>query len=128
NANCTATQVTIDSGKAISQTASVENTSGTLTGYATTSSSLNPANTIANLGAFTTNGAFTLNDTTGGLNVTGAVSTTNNGLASITDRESDVEGTTGAVAGNGVRMSKTGGNDMTVGGEVNGSGDNVMWM
>src|SRR5204862_3929719 len=75
NVNGNAGNVTLTSGQAISQSGGVVNTTGTLTGSATTSASLNQANTIANLGAFTSDGAFTLNDTTGGLNVTGAVST-----------------------------------------------------
>src|SRR3989442_4355885 len=100
NVNGNAGTVTLTSGQAISQSAGVVNTTGTLTGSAGTSASLNQANTIANLGAFTTNGAFTLNDTTGGLNVTGAVSTTNNGLASITTTGGNLAGTTGSVAGN----------------------------
>src|SRR5436305_1614353 len=82
----------------------------------------NQGNTIANLGAFTTNGAFTLNDTTGGLNVTGAVSTTNNGLASITSAGGNLAVTTGSVSGAGVTLVANGaGNDITLNGAVNGN-------
>ena len=96
-------------------------TTGTLTGSATSTVSLNQLNTIANLGAFTSNGAFTLNDTTGGLNVTGAVSTTNNGLASITTTGGNLAVTTGSVAGAGVTLITTGLNDIALGGNVSGN-------
>ncbi|HYE88928.1 MAG TPA: hypothetical protein VEA16_21390, partial [Vicinamibacterales bacterium] len=48
-------------------------TSGTLTGSAGTTVTLDQGNQIGSLGAFTSNGAFTLNDAGGGLNVTGTV-------------------------------------------------------
>src|SRR5260221_3703237 len=66
----------------ISQSGAVAAT--TVTGSAAGTVDLsNAGNTFTNLGAFTSSGGFTLNDTTGGLNITGAVPDTT-GNVSIT--------------------------------------------
>src|SRR5207302_2049370 len=57
--------VTLNSTGAISQPAGTL-AATTLTGSAGTTVTLNQANTVTNLGAFSSNGGFTLNDTTGG--------------------------------------------------------------
>ncbi|MEO8523108.1 MAG: filamentous hemagglutinin N-terminal domain-containing protein, partial [Caldimonas sp.] len=74
--NGNAGAVTLDSGQAISQVATgTINTTGALVLNAGAAITLDQANTIANLGAVTRGGAFTLNDTTGGLTLTGSVGT-----------------------------------------------------
>ena len=79
------TTLTLNAGGAIDQTAAVVS-AGTLTGSAGTTATIDQANTIASLGAFTTGGAFTLNDTGGGLNVNGVVNTNGNPLSTTTSR------------------------------------------
>jgi hypothetical protein len=106
---------------AVTQTAATLLDVSTLIGGTTNTVTLMNSNTIANLGAFTTNGAFTLNDTTGGLNVTGAVTTTNNGLASMTTTGGNLAVTTGSIAGAGVTLVTTGANDITLAGNVDGN-------
>ena len=125
--NGNAGTVTLNAGRLISQTASgTISTTGTLTGSAGTTVTLDRANTIGSLGAFTTNGTFTLNDAGGGLNVTGAVTTTNNGLASITTTGGNLAVSTGSVAGSGVTLTANGaGSDITLNGAVNGNAGTV---
>ena len=98
---------------------------GTLKGNTASTVNLSGNNTIANLGAFTSNGTLTINDTTGGLNVTGAVSTTNTGLARITTTGGSLAVTTGTVAGAGVTLTTTGAADITLAGNVNGNAGTV---
>ncbi len=109
---------------AVTQTGAIN--AGTLTGNTGSTVALGGNNTVANLGTFTSNGTFTFNDTTGGLNVTGAVTTGNNGVASITTTGGNLTVSTGSVAGAGVTLVTTGANDMALGGNVNGNAGTVM--
>ncbi|MBX9903549.1 MAG: hypothetical protein K2Y31_04275 [Burkholderiales bacterium] len=109
--------VTLTSGQAISQTATgTINTTGTLTGSAQTTATLGQGNTIANLGAFTGNG-LTVNDTTGGLNVTGNLAS-GIGLMSIT--------TSGGALSIGADVDATGQNLVLTGVGVNQTAGKVL--
>jgi hypothetical protein len=125
--NGNAGPVTLTAADLISQTAmGTISTSGTLTGSAGTTVTLDQGNQIGSLGAFTSNGTFTLNDANGGLNVTGAVTTNDAGLASITTTGANLAVTTGSVAGAGVTLTANGaGNDITLNGAVNGNAGTV---
>ena len=102
----------------IVQNAGATVTAATLTGNAGTTAALGENNAITNLAAFTTNGAFTLNDVDG-LTVGGTVTTTNNGLASITT-SGDLSITTGSISASGVTLTATGaGSDILLGSGVN---------
>ena len=121
--------VTLTATGGIGQNASgVVNTTGKLTGGSSAGNvTLDQGNTVANLGAFNVaSGTFTLNDTTGGLNVTGAVTTNGTGLASITTTGGNLAVTTGSVAGLGVTLTTTGnGNGITLNGGINGNAGDV---
>ena len=125
NINGNAGNVVLTSADAISQTGGAINTTGTLSGSAAATVTLNQANTVANLGSFTSNGAFALNDSTG-LNVTGAVSTGNNGVATLLVTGGNLAVTTGTLAGAGVNLTTTGaGNAIRLNGSVNGNTGNI---
>ncbi|MCX7109689.1 MAG: filamentous hemagglutinin N-terminal domain-containing protein, partial [Proteobacteria bacterium] len=102
---------------------------GSLLGFTTGLVTLGSGNTLTNLGNFSTNGTFTLNDADGGLTVTGAVSTNNLGTASITTTGGNLALTTGSVSGSNVILTTTNavttgtGNSIALGGNVSsGSG------
>src|SRR5579862_389900 len=75
------------------------------------------SNVIANLGAISSTGGFTLTNA-GSLNITGAVSDST-GLASISADSGTLAVTTGSVAGVGVTLATTTSGDITLGGNVN---------
>ena len=108
---------------AVTQTGAIN--AGTLTGNTGGTVTLDGGNTVTNLGAFTSAGAFTFNDAAGGLNVTGSVTTANNGAASITTTGGALTLSTGSVAGAGVTLTATGANDLLLGGNVDGNAGTV---
>jgi filamentous hemagglutinin family protein len=114
--NGNAGNVALNAGGQISQTAAgTINTTGTLTGSAGTTAVLDQNNTIANLGAFTTNGAFTLNDTAGGLNVTGVVNSGTGALTlNVPAGNLDVTATTAPAKLGGATVNVTVSNDVTL--------------
>jgi hypothetical protein len=150
--NGNAGDVALNSAGHISQTsAGLINTTAALTGSAGTSALLDQANTLANLGPFTTVGNFTLNDATGGLTLTGAVnagpgavsittaggtlalqSNLVHGIAGVTLQGVGVSSTggaitTGAAANSGtpsgaVQVTATGAGAIELGGNINTSG------
>jgi hypothetical protein len=73
---------------------------------------------LTNLGAFTSNGGFTLVDA-GGLNVTGAVSDSSGPVSITTDSGNLAVTNTGSVTGNGVTLTTTTSGDITLAGNVN---------
>jgi filamentous hemagglutinin family protein len=108
---------------AVTQTGVIS--AGTLTGNTGDTVALSGSNTVVNLGAFTSTGVFTFNDAAGGLNVTGAVTTGNNGVASIATTGGNLAVSTGSVAGAGVTLVTTGANDIMLGGNVDGNAGTV---
>jgi hypothetical protein len=107
NATNTLTLSANGAGAFINQTGGAI-TAGTLTGSSNTSASLNQAgNAVTNLGAFTTHGNFTLNDSTGGLTLTGAVSA-DAGAVSITTAGGALALGNNNVTGQGVSLTGTG--------------------
>ncbi len=101
-------------GGNVSQIGSSVISAGTLTGNAGGTVTLGNANAITNLGPFTSNGNFTLTDTTGGLTLTGAVNagrgavsvTTSGGALAL--QSNDVNGV-GGVNLQGEGVTSTGG-------------------
>ena len=95
---------------------------GTLSGSATSVNLNNSFNTIANLGAFSTQGTgayFTLVDNVStGLTVAGAVTTNNKGTASITNTGALTVGGTGFVSGINVSLTTKTSGDITLNGAV----------
>jgi filamentous hemagglutinin family protein len=118
--NGNAGDVALVSAGNITQTATgLVNSTGALTGSAATTAILDQANTLANLGPFTTSGNFTLNDTTGGLTLTGGVDA-GAGAVSITTaggplalQSNNVSGIGGIVL-QGAGVTSTGGTLATV--------------
>jgi hypothetical protein len=98
--------VTLNNGS-VTQAAAGIITAGTLTGNVTTSAILDQNNAITNLGAFTTNGNFTLNDASGGLTLTGAVNA-GTGAVSLTTAGGALALGANNVTGQGVSLTGTG--------------------
>ncbi|MDP1590014.1 MAG: hypothetical protein Q8M07_19835, partial [Prosthecobacter sp.] len=90
---------------AVTQTGIIN--AGSLSGNTGSTVTLDGDNTLGSLGAFSSNGAFTLKDTTGGLNVTGNVET-RGGAAAIT--------TVGGVLALGSNSITTGGGNVSLAG------------
>ena len=87
--NGNAGTVTLNAAGLISQTATgTINTSGALTGSAGTTATLDQGNTIGSLGAFSANGNFSLNDTAGGLTLTGPLGAGTGAVTTVADRGS----------------------------------------
>ncbi|MCX7139497.1 MAG: filamentous hemagglutinin N-terminal domain-containing protein [Proteobacteria bacterium] len=108
---------------AVTQTGVIH--TGTLTGStgALSGVTLDSPNVLTNLGAFAAGAGLTVNDSTLGLNVTGAVNG-GTGLASIATTGGALAVTTGSVSGTGVTLASTN-NDVTLNGAVNGGAGTV---
>jgi hypothetical protein len=106
---------------AVTQTGVI--TTGTLTGSTTSSVTLAGNNVLTNLGAFASNG-LNVNDSAGGLNVTGAVNG-GTGATSITTAGGGLA-VNNSVTGTGVTLAATGaGNNIAINAAVNGSAGNM---
>ena len=123
NISTTGTVDVNSTAAAISQTGTI--TAGTLTGSAGTTVTLNGNNVITNLGAFTSNGAFSLNDSAGGLTLTGSVTTSGTGSASITTTGGALALGTNNVTGVGVSLTGTGVTS-SAGSTVNGGTGDIL--
>jgi len=97
---------------------------GTITGNTGSSVALGGSNTVSNLGAFTSNGDFTFNDTAGGLNVTGSIET-RGGAATITTAGGALALGNQNIATSGGNVNLAGTGVSSTGGAVNAGGGTI---
>jgi hypothetical protein len=121
NVNANAGTATLTSAGNITQSGGILN-AVTLTGSSTNATTLGQANTLTNLAAFSANG-LTLNDSAGGLNITGAV-TGGTGAASLTTTGGVLALASNNVSGVGVTLNGTG--VTSSGGTVNGGSGDIL--
>jgi filamentous hemagglutinin family protein len=98
---------------------------GTLTGNAGSNVMLDGSNTVVNLGPFTTTGAFTFNDASGGLKVTGNVET-RGGAAAISTAGGALAMGGGNIRTNGGNVSLAGKGVTSTGGAVDAGGGTIL--
>ncbi|MFN0077375.1 MAG: beta strand repeat-containing protein [Prosthecobacter sp.] len=108
---------------AVTQTGAIN--AGTVIGNTGSTVTLDGNNTVGGLGAFTSTGAFTFNDTTGGLNMTGSVET-RGGAAAISTMGGVLALGSNSITTSGGNVSLTGTGVTSTGGTVNAGAGTIL--